>query len=69
MDMMLNDILRLNMDQIANSRIELNMNSGIGGEAFIDKLIPIVSDYNADLVTYEMLDRISKDYDKLFPVS
>lgn len=37
MDMMLNDILPLNMDQIANSRIELNMNAGIGGETFIDK--------------------------------
>ena len=46
--------------------IEEYVNTGVH---FIDKLIPSVSDYNAELVTYEMLDRISKEYDKLFPVS
>lgn len=32
----LNDILRLNEEEIANSKIELNMKAGIGGEDYVD---------------------------------
>lgn len=46
--------------------IEEYANTGIH---IIDELIPSVSEYDADLVTYEMLDRISEEYNKLFPES
>ena len=32
----LNDILGLSESEIANSKIELNMQAGVGGEAYID---------------------------------
>ena len=37
MNLMLNDILHLSKEEIDNSRIELNMNTGRGGEAFLDR--------------------------------
>lgn len=32
----LNDILGLSEDEISNSKIELNMQAGVGGESYID---------------------------------
>ena len=37
MDLMLNDLLQLTDDEIANSRIELNMTAGAGEERFVDR--------------------------------
>lgn len=37
MNLMLNDILNLTDDEILNSKIELNMQAGIGGEPIIDR--------------------------------
>ena len=51
---------------LADKIIEESVTTGVH---VIDELIPSVSDYNADLVTYEMLDRISEEYNKLFPES
>lgn len=36
MELMLNDILKLNKEQIANSKMELNMRAGKDGESYID---------------------------------
>lgn len=37
MDLMLNDLLHLTNEEIANSRIELNMTAGAGAERFVDR--------------------------------
>lgn len=40
----LNDILHLTEEEISNSRIELNMIAGQGGEAFMDRWLRLSPD-------------------------
>ena len=37
MNLMLKDILHLSPEEISNSKIELNMDAGRGGQAFLDR--------------------------------
>lgn len=39
MELTLNSIFNLSSEEIENSRIELNMTEGLGGIAYIDKLL------------------------------